>query len=400
MSLNSKLFLAVLAFLPFSAKAQATLREAAAAVGLNIGAAVSGNTVTGTNRAAYQEIVKREFNTLVCENDMKFQSTEPSQGRFTYNGGDQVLQFAQANSMKLRGHTLVWHSQSGWASNLNGSREQMLKVIKDHIDAVVGHYKGKILEWDVVNEAVADNSTALRGSFWQQRIGNDFIDSAFTWAHRADPAALLYYNDYGAEGMNTKSNGVYELVKRMKSNGIPIHGVGLQSHFGANLNKADIDKNIKRIGALGLRVSITELDIVDASGSTKPWTDLMDACLANANCTSFITWGVYDAMSWKAQGGNCNCLIFDTQLKPKAIHGALLASLAKADPALTESRKNFAAGPTTLAPASPRRKPHSFRAGDQGPAVLFLTAPSAAGAGSLVDLRGRSASGISIIPLP
>src|SRR5690606_27520547 len=104
--------------------------------------------------------------------------------------------------------------------------------------------------------------------------------------------ALLFYNDYGAEDMGTKSNGVYNLVKRLKDNGIPIHGVGLQCHFGTSIRKNDIDRNIKRLGELGLRVALTEIDMVDPSHNTQPWKDLMEVCLANANCTTFMTWGV------------------------------------------------------------------------------------------------------------
>lgn len=373
------------ALLAAHASAQATLKEAAAKAGLNIGVATSGSIVSGTNRA-YQDLVKGEFNTLVCENDMKFQSTEPSQGRFTYTGGDRVQTFAAANSMKLRGHTLVWHSQSGWASSLNGSRAEMLKVMKDHIDAVAGHFKGKVLEWDVVNEAVADGSTSLRNSFWRQQIGDDFIDSAFVYAHRADPEALLIYNDYGAEDMGTKSNGVYNLVKRMKENKIPIHGVGLQSHFsGSSIRKADIDRNIKRLGDLGLRVAITELDIVDASHSTQPWKDLMDVCMANANCTTFITWGVYDAQSWRANGGTCNCLIYDTQMKAKAIHGVLLASMANADPAIAARRLVYGKE-TSKVRIAPRMI--TVREGRMGPWNANMPLLTIDGEGRM-DIRGR-----------
>lgn len=369
-----------------AAGAQTSLKDAAAKAGLNFGAAVSGNLVSGSN-TTLQNILKQDFNMLVCENDMKFQNTEPSQGRFSYTAGDRVVAFAAANNMTMRGHTLVWHSQSGWAGNITG-RAQLLKVMKDHIDNVAGHYKGKIREWDVVNEAVADGSTSLRNSFWRQQIGEDFIDSAFTWAHKADPDAQLFYNDYGAEGMNTKSTGVFNLVSRLKKNGVPIHGVGLQSHFGASINKADIDRNIKRLGELGLRVSITELDIVDASHSTKPWTDLMDVCVANANCVSFVTWGIYDGASWKASGGTCNCLVYDTQMKPKAIHAALVASMEKAEPAVVAARKTFGTG-TSLARDRNLIRPLARRAAlGAGPARLFIHGGSAA------DLTGRR------IPVP
>jgi endo-1,4-beta-xylanase len=368
-----------------SATAQTSLREAADKVGLNFGAAVTGQSVGGTSNQNYKDIVRTEFNTVVCENDMKWASTQPSRGQFNYAGGDRVVGFASTNGMKVRGHTFVWHSQAGWVANYNGSRAEMLAAMKTHIENVGAHYKGKILEWDVVNEAVADGSTQLRNSFWRQRVGDDFIDSAFAYAHRVDPNALLFYNDYGAEDMGAKSNGVYNLVKRMKENGIPIHGVGLQCHFsGSSIRKADIDRNIKRLGALGLRVAITELDIVDASRSTQPWKDLMDICMANENCTTFMTWGVYDAMSWRANGGNCNCLIYDTQLKAKSIHAALLSSMAAADPSVTAKRKAFTGTPSPIVQGQLWRRPYS-RLIRQGIALPVLKVGQSKG----VDARGR-----------
>lgn len=370
-----------------AAPAQTTLREAAARVNLKIGVATSGPAVSSGGSEA-TALIRREFNILVAENDMKFQSTEPSRGRLSFSRGDQLLTFTQANNMKMRGHTLIWHAQSGWASTLNAGRVEMLQVMKDHINGVLGHYQGKILEWDVVNEAIADGTGTLRNTFWRSRIGDDYIDSAFVFAHRADPAALLYYNDYSAESMNTKSNGVYELVKGMKERGIPIHGVGFQCHFGSSFNRIDVDRNMKRIAALGLRISITELDIVDASHSTRPWTELMDICMGNPNCTSFLTWGLYDARSWKAQNGTCNCLIYDTQMRPKAIHGALLASMAKADPAIAVARKTFGTESTARRPILKARSgkyTYLQSAGERAPARMLF---SWAGQGRL-DALGR-----------
>jgi GH35 family endo-1,4-beta-xylanase len=239
----------------------------------------------------------------------------------------------------MRGHCLLWHTQvSSWIQNLN--REQTLAGMKEHIEGVLTHYKGKILEWDVVNEAVSDAGNTLRSSFWTKNVGNDFIDSAFVYAHRADPNALLYYTDYGTEGMGAKANYVYNMVKKMKENGIPIHGVGLQCHFTNSVNKADVSANIKRLGELGLMVSCTEIDIQNTSTNGTPWKNLMEACLENYNSTSFVVWGVSDAASWR--GSNCGCLIWDAQLNKKtAVYDAISAALKAADPAITAKRKAF-----------------------------------------------------------
>jgi endo-1,4-beta-xylanase len=379
---------AALLLLAGSAMAQATLREAADKAGLHFGAAISGRIATGTN-TALKDIITSQFNTVVCENDMKWDNTERNAGDFTFSGGDNVVEFAGENDMKVRGHTLVWHSQSTGAEDGGSSREEMLAKMKRHIDAVAGRYKGKILEWDVVNEAVADGSTSLRPSFWQKRVGDDFIDSAFVYAHRADPSALLFYNDYGAEDMGTKSNGVYNLVKRLKDKGIPIHGVGLQCHFGSSIRKADIDRNIKRLGELGLRVALTEIDMVDPSHNTQPWKDLVEVCLSNANCTTFMTWGVYDAASWRIPrgGNNCNCLIYDTQLQPKDIHGVLVTAMNNADPAIVERRKAFA-GPTVAARLAPIRGVRTARGWGLAAGAAHL--PVLSVRGTRVDFLGRS----------
>lgn len=318
----------------------AGLKDAAAKAYLNFGSCVGNDP----SKLSFVNVVKNEFNILVCENAMKFASTEPSQGNFTFSAGDAVVAFAANNGMLMRGHTLVWHNQtSSWVVNDSLNRQQMLQIMKNHINGVVGHYKGKILEWDVVNEAVGDDGKSLRTSFWQQRIGNDFVDSAFVYAHQADPGAFLYYNDYGGEGMGTKANYIYAMVKGMLERGIPIHGVGLQCHFSNSVNKADISSNMKRLGALGLRVSCTEIDISNTTNNGAPWKALMEACTENFNCTSILTWGVDDAVSWR--GKDCGCLIWDTLQQPKpAVYDSILSALNNSDPAIAEQRKAFITG--------------------------------------------------------
>lgn len=377
--------------------AQGTLGEAAGKAGLNIGIATNSFNVNGNN-ANYKTLANTQFNILVCENEMKFQSTEPSRGRFTYSGGDQVSNFAKANGMRMRGHNLVWHAQSGWAATVNANREEMLGIMKTHIDSVVGHFKGKMLEWDVLNEITSDAGNGLRNSFWQQRIGNDYVDSAFVYAHRVDPTAKLYYNEYGAEGMNAKSNSVFALVTRLKSSGIPIDGVGLQCHLGKGLNQKDISTNIKRLGELGLRVSMTEIDI--KNGTKQDWTNLMGACLENFNCVSFVTWGLSDAMSWI--GSNCDCLLYDGQLQAKAQVEAIVAALGNADPVVAKKRLDFAKG-TLNSIAWPRevasRAPSGGFAGSSPVPVFSIRT------GSAFDVLGRNRilqvahiPGLSILP--
>ena len=323
------------------------LKDAAAKAYLNIGVA--------TDRpSSYSSIVTPEYNILVCENAMKWDATEKTQGTFSFGTGDGVLSFATTNGMKMRGHCCVWHSQTpSWVQSLN--RQDMLTAMKNHITGVLTHYKGKILEWDVVNEAVSAGSS----SFWQKTIGTGFIDSAFIYAHQADPGAYLYYNDYGGESTGGKGDQIYNMVKTMLQNKIPIHGVGLQCHFGS-VNKATISANIKRLGDLGLRVSCTEIDIQNTSTNGTPWTDLMNACLENFNATTFVVWGVDDAVSWR--GSNCGCTIFDGSQKAKpAVYDALMTALNGADPTIAEKRKTFA-GLTPSAILEGKGKPAALNA--------------------------------------
>ncbi|MDB5106461.1 MAG: glycoside hydrolase family 10 [Fibrobacteres bacterium] len=321
-----------------SVSAQETLGSLARKRGVYVGAAVGGAFWGGDAR--YRETLKREFNIMVAENAMKFDQVEPKRNQFSWKQADDLAAFAQANGMALRGHNLVWHQSSGWIEAATGmERADMLTALKTHIDSVVGRYRGRILEWDVVNEAVDDNA-GLRNTFWRQRIGDDYLDSAFTWAHKADPAALLFYNDYSGEGMGGKSDRIYALMKGMKDRGVPIHGVGLQCHFAASksFSATDIDKNMKRLGALGLRVSITELDFrvtlpADSAGlaiQRDNYALLLNACLANPNCKSFLTWGFTDAYSWVPGffPGTGDALPFDKDYKPKPAYDGMKRVLA------------------------------------------------------------------------
>ena len=319
-----------------------TLSTLAKKKGIYIGAAV-GSPFWGTD-PRYKETLAREYNIIVPENAMKFDQLETKRNTFNYKNADDLAAFAAANGMALRGHNLVWHQASGWleAATTLG-RDEMLAILKNHIDNVVGHYKGKILEWDVVNEALDDNA-GLRNTFWRQRVGDDYLDSAYAWAHRADPAALLFYNDYSGEGMGGKADRVYALVKGLQDRGIPIHGVGLQCHFesGKSFSASDIDKNIKRLGALGLRVSITELDFrmqLPADSAARAvqkanYALLLKTCLDNSNCKSFLTWGFTDASSWVPDffAGWGDALPFDKDYTPKPAYDGLKETLLQALP--------------------------------------------------------------------
>ena len=314
--------------------ADAGVKDAAAKVYMNFGTCAAGSP-SSIARA------KTDYNMFVCENAMKWDATEGSQGNFNYSGGDQVANWCTTNGALMRGHTMIWHAQTPtWVQSL--SREDMLAALKNHIINLMTHFKGKVLEWDIANECVSDGgSSSLRNSFWKKQIGDDFLDSAFTYAYRADSNVYLYYNDYSGEfAGSSKSDFIYNMVKGMKERGIPIHGVGLQCHLTAPVAKEKVSANIKRLGDLGLRVSCTETDIVNGTSNPASWGNLVQACVENYNATSFVCWGYNDAHSWK--GSSCQCQLWDTQDQPKtACITAVQDAFTNGDAAVAAKRQEF-----------------------------------------------------------
>jgi endo-1,4-beta-xylanase len=316
------------------------MREAADARGFLLGTAVTSNLLR--DNPQYADIVSREFNMLTPETEMKMGPLRPNRDTFAFNGADEIVAFAEAHDMAVRGHTLVWHEQlPGWLENGNFSRDELLDILHEHISTVVGHYRGRIAAWDVVNEAL-DEDGSMRDNLWMRVIGPEYIDLAFQWAHEADPDALLFYNDYDTEGMDAKSNAAFALVSGLVERGVPINGVGLQTHIsiGEPPRMEDIAANINRIGALGLQVEITEMDvkIQNSSGSESErfdaqaqlYANVARTCLASEACTALTTWGFGDQYSWiPSRTGNADApLLYDTNLQPKPAYFALLSALA------------------------------------------------------------------------
>ncbi|MEP7286821.1 MAG: endo-1,4-beta-xylanase [Chloroflexota bacterium] len=318
-----------------------SLRDLAVARGFYIGAAVAFAPLSANEE--YRDTLKREFNMVVPENAMKMGPIHPQPTTYSFGAADAIVKFAEANGMKVRGHNLVWHEQMPeWIKGGKFTRDELLNILHDHIKTVVEHYKGRILAWDVVNEAIGD-SGALRNDVWLSVIGPDYIDNAFRWAHEADPKAKLFYNDYGGEGMNGKSNAIYTLVKGMKERGVPIDGVGLQMHISLNNPpSADaVQANIERIGALGLQVHITEMDvkIQDGAGTldeklaaqAQLYYDMASVCLKTDPCKAFLTWGFTDQYTWitSPPGRPDAPLLFDKTYAFKPAYGALGDALAE-----------------------------------------------------------------------
>ncbi|MFH8450208.1 endo-1,4-beta-xylanase [Streptomyces fungicidicus] len=306
-----------------TAHAADTLGAAAAEKGRYFGAAVAANHL---GEAQYAATLDREFNSVTPENEMKWDAVEPNRGSFSFSRADQIVDHAQGKGMKVRGHTLVWHSQlPGWVSGLGAT--DLRSAMNNHITQVMTHYKGEIHSWDVVNEAFQDGgSGARRSSPFQDRLGDGFIEEAFRTARAADPNAKLCYNDYNTDGVNAKSNAVYTMVRDFKSRGVPIDCVGFQSHFNPNSPvPSDYQANLQRFADLGVDVQITELDI-EGSGQAQAtnYGNVVRACLAVTRCTGITVWGIPDKYSWRSSG---TPLLFDDNYNKKPAYDAALSAL-------------------------------------------------------------------------
>ncbi len=243
-----------------------------------IGVAVSLRSLTGADA----QLITRQFNSLTPENDMKMGPIHPEENRYNWAPADSIVNFAQRHGMKVRGHALCWHEQTpAWlfkdAAGNTVTKEVLLHRLKEHITTVVNRYKGKIYAWDVVNEAVDDDSTrVLRNSLWQQICGDEYIVKAFEYAHAADPNAVLFYNDYNTERPE-KRERVYKLLKKLVEAKVPVHGVGLQAHWSIyEPSENELRTAIEKFASLGLKIQFTELDI-----SVYPWEKNRRAKTAN-----------------------------------------------------------------------------------------------------------------------
>lgn len=281
--------------------------------------------------AAFADALKKyKFNSLVAENVMKFDRLEPSKGQFTWGDADKIVNFAQENNMRVRGHALVWgrNNVPGWFTSLSNAEAEA--AVENHIKTIVGRYKGKIAQWDVVNEAYNDDGS-LDGGAFKEKLGDDFILKAFKWAHEADPNAVLFYNDYSAESIGddsgskkAKSDAIFELAKKLKAEGLPV-GVGLQTHVQGPYpgNEQTIGANIKRLKDAGIAVEITELDVIDADDQAARYAELGRAC-KNNGCTGVTTWGLYDGHSWRSGQAP---LLLDESFNAKPAYNALIEAI-------------------------------------------------------------------------
>lgn len=297
------------------------------------------------------DLLKKHFNSLTPGNELKWDATEPAEGQFNFARADKIVDFAVENNIPVRGHTLIWHSQTPeWVfydenGNLAG-KELLFARMKKHIDEVVGRYKGKIYAWDVVNEVieVGDKQPGgLRNSLWYQIAGEEFIEKAFEYAHAADPGAKLFINDYNTH-IADKRQALYDLIKRLQTKGIPVQGVGHQTHIGIEYPAVqELDDMIGAYRDLGIEQQVTELDMSVYTSDAQSFEtfpeelQLKQAYRYQAifdvfekhddQLTAVIFWGKDDANTWLRTfpvDRNNWPLLFDERLQAKYAYWALV----------------------------------------------------------------------------
>ncbi len=324
------------------------LKEAAESKGLNIGFLLQAWTMSNESLKAF------------ADNNAQFimsgwQTCQAVIQRFPhywdYAQPDSVIKWAYDNNKKVKLQHLVWHgSTPDWIVNAGYTPAEVNDIMKQFIQQSIEHYNtnypNTVTHYSVVNEAISDSEGSYRPTFWYNTLGPEFIANAFRFAHEADPNAKLYYNDYGIDGINTKSNAVYNLVSDLLDDGVPIHGIGLQMHIfnlGSYPGKQSILNNMNRFGQLGLEVYITEADVVinaDQTGLTDEklseqatiYREILEACLESPYCSDFALWGITDRYSWIVNhtGHDDWPLFLDENYQPKPAWCAVMEELVGA----------------------------------------------------------------------
>ena len=332
----------------------------------HIGVALNAGQILGADPSDAR-VIAGHFNSYTAENEMKWERIHPTEGNFSFKIADALADLGEKNDAFLVGHTLLWHNQTpDWvfedSEGKPADRDRVLARLKNHITTVVTRYKGRFDGWDVVNEALNEDGT-MRESNWRDALGDDYIAEAFMAAHAADPDAKLYYNDYNLYKPGKRA-GAVAIVKDLQARGIPIHGVGIQGHYGLdNPPLEELEATIVALAELEVKVMITELDVsvlpfpdssqwgadlstnFALSAELNPYADGLPADVRVAQDNRYrelfalflkhrdalhrVTfWNLNDATSWKnnwpVRGRTDYPVIFDRQNKPKSTYRALI----------------------------------------------------------------------------
>ncbi|GAA2836241.1 endo-1,4-beta-xylanase [Crossiella cryophila] len=300
---------------------------------IGVGSALAIAPLVADDR--YRAVAGEQFDLITPENEMKPQFLQPARGVFAFAEADALVDFARANGIKVHAHTLVWfEALPTWMRSAPDKRSVML----EHIRAVATHFAGRVAEWDVVNEPInQDNPDGLEHNLWYQAMGADYIAEAFRAARAADPNAVLYLNEYGAEQDGGRWNALYALVKKLRQARVPIDGVGLQSHEYDAADRVPAEvfrKKVRALAALGLKVRVSEMDVStsDQAVQAKQFGERIAVCRQEPNCTGFTSWGFTDRYGSTADANRYppvpgNALPWTTGLQPKRAHTALLNGL-------------------------------------------------------------------------
>jgi len=316
-----------------------TLREVASARSFDVGTAVGARQLR--TDAHYKRLLRNHFTAITGENALKMGRLRPEPGVYDFSDADAIVDFGTANDMTVRGHTLVWHNQQpDWFLEWNHTDEAIREFLREHVHTVAGRYRGRIDTWDVVNEAVMDDGS-MRETVWYDAMGEEYLDLAFEWANEVAPEADLYYNDYDADEINEKSDGIYDLVSGMLDRGVPIDGVGLQLHaLDPKPDPQAVAENVRRFQELGLDVEITEMDVAYPKESAPEnhdeaqaeyYREVVEACL-ETGVDTLVVWGVRDSDSW-IPGWFPHLteepLLFDERNNPKPAYHAVREALGE-----------------------------------------------------------------------
>ncbi|RCR68797.1 endo-1,4-beta-xylanase [Larkinella punicea] len=318
-----------------------TLKQAAS---FPLGASV--NVMLLKTDSLYRNTVLREFNSITSENALKMNRIFKAPGVFDWSGGDSLVNFALKNHKRMHGHTLVWHRAiPKWIETFEGDSLAWENLLKNYIQTVVKHYKGRVTSWDVANEVIDDDGS-LRKSIWLTHLGPDYVARCYQYAHEADPNALLFYNDYGQENNPLKSAAIRTLLVDCKRREIPIHGIGLQSHISIYHSDRRYRSGISEMSSLGLLVHISELDIRLNRNKTKdfvPTKSMLEQqedkyksiariykeIVPKSQQYGITIWNVGDKDSYQSDA--CKCpeapLLFDKNYKKKLAYKGFLNGL-------------------------------------------------------------------------
>ena len=297
-----------------------------------------GSDMTGNllSQSTVTQLQAQQFDMVTPGNEMKWDTTEPSNGSFNFSPGDQIVSYAKSNGEQVRCHNLVWQSQlPSWVSSLPSSQVQ--SAMETHITTEAGHYKGECYAWDVVNEPFNSDGSFVSDPFFNA-MGSGYIADALRTAHAADPNAKLYLNDYNIEGENAKSNAMYSLAQSLLAQGVPLNGIGFESHFILGQVPSDMEANMQRFASLGLDVAVTELDdritlpasTANLQQQATDFANVVKDCLGVSRCVGVTQWAVGDADSWVPGtfSGQGAATMFDQSYNPKPAFTAVQQALA------------------------------------------------------------------------